>query len=97
MAGPIAALVTHLGVTAIFILLIAAKYAIVSGGIGGVATVAGAVLDWISPLHYLQIGTLAVEGQNWTAYVLSLSALGLLSVVAIVISHAILRKGGVRA
>ncbi len=72
------------------------SYAIVTGYVRSLSTVAAWVIQWFSPFYYWSLGTRASIGHDAVGYVIGIAGLAALSAALLVASHYIIRFRGVR-
>jgi len=72
------------------------SYAIVTGYVQSLSTVAAWVIQWFSPFYYWSLGTRASIGHDAVEYTIGVAGLATLSTVLLVASHYIIRFRGVR-
>jgi hypothetical protein len=75
-----AALAAHLGVMALFLLMLAGSYSVAAPAVRSAAAAVSAALQWVSPFYYASLGVRASRaGAGWG----SLGALALQSILAV--------------
>jgi len=91
------ALALFIGIQVVFFLLLAGSFAMVSGPVRSVSSVAAALLQWVSPFFYAGLCFRAAEAGQSVLFISGSVLLLLLSAVVLSAGHLVIRRTGVRA
>ena len=92
-----AAIALFIGVLVFFLIVMVGSFSIVTGYVQSLAQVLAGVVNWISPFHYWNWGLQGMRSANLPLFLSGIILLLVLSAAALVISHFIIKRKGVRA
>jgi hypothetical protein len=96
-ANASSALATFLGILLVFLLVLAGSLSIASASVRTIASVAAAVLQWISPFFYASLCLRAVQGASVGGVLGGIGLLLVLTVALLAAAHVAISRRGVRA
>jgi hypothetical protein len=96
-ANASSALATFIGILLVFLLVLAGSLSIASASVRTVASVAAAVLQWISPFFYASLCLKAVQGASVAGVMGGIGLLLVLAAVLLAAGHLAISRRGVRA
>jgi hypothetical protein len=91
------ALALFIGIQVVFFLLLVGSFAMVSGPVRSVSSVAAALLQWVSPFFYAGFCFRAAESAQPVLFISGSALLLLLSAAVLYAGHLVIRRTGVRA
>jgi len=96
-ANASSALAAFLGILIVFLLVLAGSLSIASASVRTVASVAAAVLQWVSPFFYASLCLRAVQGGSATGVLGGIGLLLVLAAALLAVAHLAISRRGVRA
>ncbi len=96
-ASPSSALAAFLGILLVFVVILAGSLSIASESVRTVASVAAAVVQWISPLYYASLCVRAAQAGSAAGVAGGLGLLVVLAALLLAAAHLAISRRGVRA
>jgi hypothetical protein len=96
-ANPSSAVASFLGILLVFLLIFWGQHAVAAAGVRTAASVAAAVVQWVSPLCYAALSLRAIGTGSAGGLIVSLGMTLVLTAALLVAGHLAIRRRGVRA